>query len=131
MANVFISHRGADLIESERLKAELQSLGHTVWIDSENIDIGDSIIGAINDGLAGTNYLVLCLSKHGIGPSQSPYTAKEWMSALARQLSGLDIKILPVRLTGDEVPAILADLKYADLITDWNAGVQQLHAALK
>ena len=45
--------------------------------------------------------------------------SREWMSALARQIEGAQVRLLPVRLTGGSPPPILADLKYADLVTDW------------
>jgi hypothetical protein len=56
--------------------------------------------------------------------------SREWMSALARQLAGAQIKILPVRLTGRVPPSILADLKYADLVTDWSAGIDAICRAV-
>jgi hypothetical protein len=53
------------------------------------------------------------------------------MSALARQLEGHNVRILPVRLTGGGPPAILADIKYADLVRDWDKGVAELLAATR
>jgi hypothetical protein len=53
------------------------------------------------------------------------------MSTLARQLDGQPVKILPVHLTGGSVPEILADLKYADLVADWDDGVRRLLAAIR
>jgi len=53
------------------------------------------------------------------------------MSALARQLDGCHVKILPVLLTGGSPPAILADIKYADLVRDWDRGVKQLLRAIR
>jgi hypothetical protein len=41
---------------------------------------------------------------------------REWMSALAGQPNGKGIELLPVRLTGGGAPAILEDIKYADLV---------------
>ncbi len=53
------------------------------------------------------------------------------MSSLARQLNGYGVKVLPIRLTGGEPPAILADLRYADLSDDWDKGLRQLLRALE
>jgi hypothetical protein len=53
------------------------------------------------------------------------------MSTLARQLNGHNVKILPIRLTGGQPPAILADIKYLDLMKDWNRGVSELLRAIK
>lgn len=128
MANIFISHRKSDEREVERLAVEIRNAGHEVWLDEWNIDLGDSIIERMNEGLAGSAYVVLCYSSSGV---MSPWMSREWMSALARQLDGYGVKILPVRLTGGDPPAILADIKYADLVKDWPKGVAQLLRAIR
>jgi hypothetical protein len=127
MPTIFLSHRKPDADLAKRLAEELKNAGHQVWFDEWEINIGDSIVERINEGLDGTSYLVLCYSSSGM----SPWVNREWMSALARQLSGYPVKILPVLLTGDGIPAILADIKYADLIKDWDKGVQDLLRAIK
>lgn len=128
MANVFVSHRGSDVVPAERLASELKAAGHDVWLDEWELQIGDSIIGRMDAGLADATYVVLCYSAQGVA---APWMSREWMSALARQLGGASVKLLPVVLTGGEPPAILADIKYVDLTKDWASGVQQLIRALK
>jgi hypothetical protein len=127
MSNVFISHRTADMQEAEKLANEIQRAGHVVWLDKWEISIGDSIIARMNEGLEGSTYLVLCYSTEGL----APWIDREWTSALSRQLNGSNIKILPAKLTGGSSPAILADLKYADLVKDWAAGISELLQAIK
>ncbi len=90
--------------------------------------MGDSIVERINAGLEGAAYLVLCYSSSGV---TSPWMSREWMATLARQLNGYGVKVLPVLLTGGEPPAILADVKYADLVTDWTQGVSELLQAIR
>jgi hypothetical protein len=127
MANVFISHRGYDTSAAERLAAVIRSEGHTVWLDTWQINIGDSIVARVQAGLEGARYLVLCCSAAGMSDWQN----REWMSALARHLAGLQVKILPILLPGGELPAILSDIRYADLDTDWDAGLQTLLKAIR
>jgi hypothetical protein len=127
MANVFICHRGVDSEAATRLATALSSAGHKIWLDVWEIDIGDSIVSRMNEGLTGATYLVLCLSNSGL----SSWMDVEWMSSLARKLNGEDIKLLPTRLTGGNPPAILADLKYADLVQDWDGGVAGLLKAMQ
>ena len=129
MANVFISHRSTDLNLAIRLATDLRKLGHTVWLDADEISLGDSIVAKINQGLSGTNYLLLCLSSTGV--VDPPWTAREWMSNLARQLNGVPVKTIPVALSGSDLPAILADIKMGDLTRDWNKGVAEINAALQ
>ena len=128
MANVFVSHRGSDLSEAERLAREVRGAGHTVWLDAWAIGPGDSIPGRMNEGLREADYLLLCYSSSGV---ESPWMAREWMSTLARQLDGSRGKILPVLLTGGSPPPILADLKYVDLTASWAAGVAEILKAIR
>jgi len=127
MANVFISHRKIDGAAAERLGNELQHGGHSVWLDAWQINVGDSIVARIEQGLSGSSYLLLCFSSSGL----SAWMDREWMSALARQLTGYAVKVIPVRLTGGTPPAILADIRFADLVDDWNAGVRELLNGLR
>jgi hypothetical protein len=128
VANVFISHRRDDAPQAERLAQEIRAAGHQVWFDEWNIALGDSIVARMNEGLEGAAYVVVCYSAAGV---TSPWMGREWMAALARQLDGYGVKVLPVRLTGGLPPAILADLKYADLVKDWNKGVSDLLLAIR
>jgi hypothetical protein len=128
MANVFVSHRRSDSNEARKLATEIRAQGHRVWLDDWDIGIGDSIVGRMQEGLEGAAYLVLCYSHDGV---LAPWISREWMSALARQIEGVDVKVLPVRLTGGQPPAILADIRYADLVSDWAEGVGALLRAIR
>jgi hypothetical protein len=44
MANVFISHRGDDTGEAERLADEIRRVGHQVWLDVWDIRVGDGAV---------------------------------------------------------------------------------------
>lgn len=126
MATVFVSYRSSDRELATKLARELQAAGHAVWLDAWKVGIGDQIVEQINSGLALSAYLVLCYSSAG----HAAWMSIEWQSALARQLNGERVKILPVRLTGDAAPAILAGTRYADLTVDWQRGVADLLKAI-
>ena len=128
MAKVFISHRGADVAQAERLAQDIREAGHDVWLDAWTLGIGDSVVEGIGAGLAGAAYVVLCYSASGV---EAPWISREWMSALARQLEGAGVRLLPVLLTGGVPPSILADIKYADLTSDWKRGVAELLRAIE
>jgi hypothetical protein len=128
MSEVFISHRSADSAAAERLARDLQRAGHHVWLDEWAIDIGDSIVKRIEEGLQGSAYLILCYSDAGV---MAPWISREWMSTLARQLEGQEVRILPVMLTGKVVPAILSDIRTADLRTDWDKGLDLVLRSIK
>jgi hypothetical protein len=128
MANVFVSHRRIDAALAEKLASDIKAAGHRVWLDDWDISIGDSIIQRMHEGLTGSAYLVLCYSDSGV---DAPWINREWHSALARQLDGETVKLLPVRLSGGKPPAILADIQYADLVADWPDGVTRLLRAIR
>ncbi len=128
MAKVFISHRTADMGLATRLANEIKAVGHDVWHDEWEVELGDSILGKMGRGIRDAKYLVLCYSTLGV---DAPWTAEEWESFRTRQLNGQDVKLLPVKLSGGDPPAILAHLKYADLVRDWTGGVAQLLRALR
>lgn len=126
MATVFISHRGADNDLAEKLAEEIRAAGHRVWLDTWELKIGDQLIERIDDGLERADYLVVCYSSQGM----APWMTIEWSSALAAQLNGRGVKVLPVRLSGTRSPAILQGTKYADLTSDWRKGVAELLHAI-
>jgi TIR domain-containing protein len=128
MSNIFISHRTSDDTLAEKLSIQLSSAGHHVWLDVWNTRLGDSIIERINEGLQGASYVLVCYSSSGI---TSPWMSREWMSALAQQLNGFGVKIIPVRLSGGSPPAILADIKYADLVKDWDNAISDILKAIR
>lgn len=127
MANVFISHRSDDKDLAEKLAVDIKDAGHVVWLDIWEINLGDQIVERMNEGLEGSAYVVLCYSASGM----APWINIEWTSALSRQLNGEKVKVLPVKLSGDKIPAILAGTKYADLIKNWSQGIVDLLKAIK
>jgi len=123
MASVFISHRGADQLAAEKLALALRDRGHDVWIDVWKINVGDSIVGRINAGLSEASFLILCGSSE---PFVSPWVDREWMSALAGQLDGVNVCLLPVLLTGENLPFLLNDIRHANLILCWQDGIEEI-----
>lgn len=128
MPKVFISHRGADTEEAEKLAQRLRDeCGCEVRLDAWEIEIGDSIVAWMEEGLATSRFVVVCYSKHGV---DAPWMSREWQSALARKLNGAGIGILPVYLTGREGPVLLADVKAADWMGDPDAAVKAVCRAI-
>ena len=128
MAQVFVSHRGLDAAPAERLAEDLRAAGHDVWLDTWKINVGDSIVEKMNEGLTSAEYVVLCLSAAGV---DAPWIQREWAPTVARWLEGHRVRVLPAVFGGGgEPPAIIADLKVADFTVDWPAALAKLLAAI-
>jgi hypothetical protein len=126
MAQVFLSYPSEKRDTVDRLANAIIGAGHEVWLDRLQIRIGDSIVERVQRGLYDSPYLVLCCFDIGL----TPWMDREWMSTLARQLSGVDVHILPARFQGGTPPPILCDILFADFASDWDSAVADLLSAL-
>jgi hypothetical protein len=124
---VFLCHSSVDKGLVRMVNDDLRRLGATTWLDENNIKVGESLVGKISDGLKTSQFLAVFLSPKSI---KSQWTGREWQSFLARQLAGSSITILPVLVEKCEVPAILADLKYANFAESYHDGLKELRAAI-
>src|SRR5688572_1660795 len=91
--DVFISHAREDKVAVARPLAEaLLRSGLRVWLDEQEISLGDSLTGKINEGLAQSRYGVVILSPD--------FLAKEWPKRELGALLAIELKhgkrVLPV-----------------------------------
>ncbi len=82
----------------------------------------------INDGLGAASDLVIVLSMASV---EKPWVKKEFTAALMRHLSDSSIRVLPVLVDACEIPALIADIRYADCRTEKTAGFRELLVAIK
>ena len=69
MTSIFISHASPDRAFALRLARSLEQLGHTVWIDAQEIQVGTSIPKAVEEAVDEAGYLIVVLSKHSAASS--------------------------------------------------------------
>lgn len=98
----FISHASEDKKDIARpLAKELRKLGYTVWFDETDIEIGDSLRGAIDRGLSESRYGIVVIS-----PSffQKTWPKLELDGLFSREVSKEKV-ILPIwhKINFDEV----------------------------
>jgi hypothetical protein len=99
-----------------------------VWWDEWEINVGDSIIQKVSEGIKSSSYLVVVLSPHSI---QSNWVQREVGSAMMRQLSKeRSITILPLLVTDCEIPVLLSEISYADFRNDYKSAFKKLLKAL-
>jgi len=106
---VFISHSSKDhnftMLLAEKLKKDFTD----IWIDEWELQAGDSIVQKISEGIRKSSFFIIVLSKYSI---KSNWVLRELNSALMRQLTKDDVKILPILLEIelDEVPLLMSDI---------------------
>ena len=125
--NVFLCHSSADKPYVRQVCLDLGRAGHKPWLDEFEIGVGDSIVEKIEKGATEAGALILFLSE---AAAESSWVKREWSSVLARQLSKKDIGVLPAVIEDCSLPAILADIKYADFRHSYNSGLGEILAAL-
>lgn len=112
----FLSHNHADKDMGRRLGAQLTLAGAYVWFDDWEVRAGDSIPGKVNDALASVNTLVLLWSANA---DRSKWVRAELETLITRSLDGEDnVRVIPVRLDGTTLPALLRRVKWVDLADD-------------
>lgn len=111
MSSVFLSHSHADKPFARKLAYDLRKAGHAVWIDEAEINIGDSLIEKIRDGLDQVDFVAAILSSSSIG---SPWVTRELDIASNREIEEKRIVVLPLLLEKVELPGFLKGKFYGD-----------------
>lgn len=127
-SKIFLCHSSADKPFVRTVGNDLVRLGHSIWLDEFEINVGDSIVDKIDEGNKNADALILFISENS---QSSEWVKREWQSALSRQLSrDREIRIYPVLIDNCKIPAIINDVKFADFRESYHSGLDQLAAAL-
>lgn len=111
MSRIFLSHTSKDKPFVRKLANDLRANGHTVWIDEAEINIGDSLIGKIREGLDSVDFVAVVLSKASIG---SEWVQKELEIASNREIKEKRKVVLPIKIENVELPGFLEGKFYGD-----------------
>jgi hypothetical protein len=109
---IFVSHTAADKQFVRRLRKDLLEHGvPRVWMDEAEIQIGDSLIAKIEEGMNETRYIGVVLSSKSIKAS---WVKKELDIAMNREIAGGEVVVLPLLYEKCDLPAFLRGKLYAD-----------------
>ncbi|MDO8446427.1 MAG: toll/interleukin-1 receptor domain-containing protein [Deltaproteobacteria bacterium] len=111
MPSIFLSHSHPDKVFARKLANDLRLAGHVVWIDEAEINIGDSLIEKIRDGLDRVDYVAALLSKISIN---SQWVQKELDITSNREIDEKRVIALPLLLEDVELPGFLKGKLYGD-----------------
>ena len=83
--DVFLSHSSIDKPRVARLAELLNAAGFRVWFDRPNIDSGEDIVAAIEQGLERSRVLVLCMTKAAFESEWVRLERRRWSHRNDRQ----------------------------------------------
>ena len=112
---IFLSHNHNDkpLVEAAALKLAAVFGQEQVFYDSWSIRPGDSIIERMSKGLEAPEFVFFFVSKNSLA---SGMVKLEWQNALYSASNG-KTRIVPVRVDGSEMPAVLKQTLFIDMHT--------------
>ncbi len=111
MSKIFLSHNSSDKPFVRKIAADLRKYGHTVWVDEAEINIGDSLIGKIREGLDSVDYVAVVLSESSL---KSEWVQKEIEIASNREIEEKKVVVLPIIVEQVELPGFLKGKFYGD-----------------
>jgi formylglycine-generating enzyme required for sulfatase activity len=122
---VFISysHRDRDFVD--HLAEDLKASGVDVWLDRWEIRVGESLTRRVSEGIHEAGYLAVVLSPHSV---KSEWVQRELNAGLVKGLNSKRVFLLPILKAPCEIPAIIADIKWADFRESYDHGIQELLA---
>jgi hypothetical protein len=124
---VFISYSHSDELIVNKLAAQLVKHNANVWVDTWELNVGDSILNRVQDAIQESSALLVILSKTSV---ESEWCKKELSAGLMRELDEKRVVVLPVLVEDCEVPLFLREKMYADLRTDFNSGLHKVLDAI-
>jgi hypothetical protein len=102
-----------------------------VWLDENEILVGDSIPGKIEQGITESDFVVVLLSKHSVS---SGWVKREIEAKLTNEITTGQVSVLVVlceRPDGTwQIPALLAHKRYADITQDFENGMRDVLRAI-
>ena len=123
MSNVFISHSSHDKPFVRRLATALVSEGFPVWLDSWKLELGDSLLDKIYDGIDASSIVLLVTSKSA---HDSGWVNRELNAALSKEQATGRKFVIPLRIDQSELPLKIADRLYGDFSTSFSEPFSRL-----
>lgn len=120
---IFISYSHVDKEKVNLLAAHMVKKNASVWVDTWELNVGDSIIQRVQEALTESDALLVVMSKASVA---SEWCKKELNSGLIRELDEKRVVVLPVLLEDCDIPLFLREKMYADLRGDFDTGINAI-----
>ena len=113
MKDFFISYNGADRSWAEWIAWQLEAAGFEVVIQAWDFRQGGNFVLDMQRAIESARRTIIVLSPDFLA---SQYTAPEWAAAFAQDPTGVQGRVLPVRVRDCQPGGLLAQIVYIDLV---------------
>jgi len=120
---IFLSHSSKDIEFCEQLASDLQAAGIKVWYAGWSLDVGDSLTEKLAKEVTASSFFGIVLSPDSV---ISPWVRYELRTAMAGEILGGGVKVLPLLYRKCEIPEGLVDKVYLDFGTNYAAALRSL-----
>jgi len=124
---VFISYSHQNKEFADKLAANLVKQKAHVWVDTWELNVGDSIIDKVQSAIQESSALIVIISKASM---ESEWCKKELSSGFLRELEEKRVVVLPLLLEDCEMPIFLRGKMYADFRTNFDDGFSKTLEAI-
>lgn len=112
---------------ARQLATDLKNLGHKIWLDEWEIQVGQCIPTEIEKGITDANFLIVLLSNHAVN---STWVEREWKTAYWDEVNQNSVLILPACIEQCKIPKLLQTKKYASLFKSYDYGFREIVTAI-
>jgi hypothetical protein len=109
---IFISFSTKDSSKVRKIKKDIESAGHRVWLYPDAVDIGDNIIKSETEGINKCDYMLLMHSRYS---ARSQPVSKEIKLAEKIESSTGRKKLFIVKIDGHDPKLENGPIQYCDL----------------
>jgi tetratricopeptide (TPR) repeat protein len=109
----FVSYTSADRPWAEWIARELQHAGRSVVLQAWDVLPGSNFVLQMDEASRVAERTIAVLSPAFV---QSPYCRAEWAAAFARDPTGADRRLVPVRVREFEPDGLLGQIGYIDIV---------------
>ncbi|NIM16145.1 MAG: TIR domain-containing protein [Candidatus Aminicenantes bacterium] len=132
---LFISYSHKDkkfvnrLIDNLKNAVDLNQGKLEIWIDKDEIKVGDSISKKVEAGICACDFFCLVISGNSL---ESPWVEQEYRAAFNKQITsnGTPV-ILPILIENVQLPLFLKDIRCANFSMDYQGGLMELLDSIK
>ena len=109
----FISYNGKDREWAEWIAWQLDEAGYTTVIQAWDFRPGGNFVIDMQQATTDTNRTIMVLSQNYL---DAMFTQPEWAAAFAKDPTGAQKTLVPVRIQECDLEGMLADILYIDLV---------------